>query len=240
VTDDSLTGRLVTANHVLTDYGVLDGFGHVTVREPGADEMLVSRYQSSALVETDDIIRMSLDGTVLGSDDATYSETAIHRAIYRARDDVNAVVHHHAPAVMPFTVTDAEIEPVFHMGAIFRDGVPTFDDYDHAERGRLVVTEAESDRMAAALGDRRAQLLEGHGANVTGATLEEVVVATVYLVMNARYQLAAMDVADAVGGEPRYYDGPEESLDAMVDGVILRPRTVRRMWDHLVAVHGRE
>lgn len=231
VATDDLASGLVTANRILTHEGILDGLGHVTARRPGAEELLVSRYQSSALVTADDIIRMDLDGNVLGSDAETYSETAIHRAIYRARDDVNAVVHHHAPAVMPFTVTEAEIRPVYHMGAIFHDGVPTFDDYDHAQRGRLVVTEAESDRMAAVLDDHRAQLLEGHGANVVGTTLEEAVVATVHFVKNAAYQREAMDI-----GAPRYYDGPPESLDAMVDDVILRPRTVQRLWDHLVAV----
>lgn len=230
VTEDSLAGRLVTANRILTHQGILDGLGHVTARRPGRDELLVSRYQSSALVTADDIIRMDFDGNVLGSDAETYSETAIHRAIYRHRDDVDAVVHHHAPAVMPFTVTDAEIRPVYHMGAIFHQGVPTFDDYDHDQRGRLVVGEAESDRMAAHLGDRRAQLLEGHGANVVGATVEEAVVATLYLVKNAAYQREAMDV-----GEPRYYEGPRASIETMVEDVILRPRTVRRMWDHLVA-----
>jgi ribulose-5-phosphate 4-epimerase/fuculose-1-phosphate aldolase len=231
VTSDSLASRLVTANRILTDQGILDGFGHVTAREPGADELLVSRYQSSALVTEADIIRMDLDGNVLDTEAETYSETAIHRAIYRHRDDVNAVVHHHAPAVMPFTVTDTEIRPVFHLGAVFHEGVPTFDDYDHAARGRLVVGEAESDRMAEVLGDRRAQLLEGHGANVVGETLEEAVVSTVLLAMNAAYQREAMDI-----GEPRFYDGPPESLETMVDDVVLRPRTVRRFWDHLVAM----
>lgn len=230
MTTDSLASRLVTANRILSNEGILDGFGHVTAREPGADEMLVSRYQSSALVTEVDVLRMDLDGTVIGSDEATYSETAIHRAIYRHRDDVNGVVHHHASSVMPFTVTDVEIEPVFHMGAIFHEGVPTFDDYDHGERGRLIVTEAESDRMAAQLGDRRAQLLEGHGANVVGSSVEESVVATVYFVLNAAYQREALDI-----GNPRYYTGPPESIEAMADDVILRPRTVGRMWDHLVA-----
>lgn len=224
---ESLAHRLVTANRILANEGIAGGIGHVSVREPGADEMLISRSRSPSFVTEEDIIRMDFDGNVLGDRNADpYKETVIHRAIYRNRDDVNAVVHHHAPAVMPFTITDVEIKPVFHMGALFHEGVPTFDEYD-LENGRLVVTEDEGERMAAVLADRRAQLLESHGANVTGASLEEGVLATVSLVMNARYQLQA-----ELLGTPRYYTGPEESTRATVEDAILSPLVVERMWEY--------
>lgn len=228
---DGLKSQLVTANHVLTNEGVLDGFGHVTVRHPEHDDrMLVSRYQSSILVEEPDVITMTLDGEIVDDRDVgTYSETAIHRAIYRHRDDVNGVVHHHAPEIMPFAVTGEPIRPTFHPGAIFADGVPLFDDYDHEKRGRMVIGREESDRMAENLGDCRAQLLKGHGANTVGESLKEAVVATIHLVKNAKYQRTAGQV-----GEPDYYTD-EDSVEAITDGVILRPRTVDRAWDHLVA-----
>lgn len=226
--DRDLRDRLAVANRILANEDILGGFGHVSVRPEGAEELYIATYGSASLVEADDIVRMDLDGNVLTEGGAeTYSETAIHRAIYRARDDVDAVVHHHAPPVMPFTFTDIEFNPVFHMAALFADGVPLFDDYDD-ERGRLVVGREESDRMAEVLGDRRAQLLEGHGANVTGTSLEEVVVASKYFVMNAEYQLEGERADD-----PRYYTGPEESVENMIDDVLLRPRTVQRMWNHL-------
>lgn len=233
---DELTERLVTANRILTDEGILDGLGHVTVRHPDHDDrMLVSRYQSSILVEPEDIITMTLDGDIVDDRDVgTYSETAIHRAIYRHRDDVNSVIHHHAPEIMPFTITDAEIKPAFHPGAIFADGVPTFDEYDEYERGRLVVGREESDRMAEVLGDHRAQLLEAHGANNVGSTLKEAVVSTIHFVRNAKYQREAEDLAQGED-EPRYYTHPEVSIQKMQSETMLAPRTVDRMWDHLVA-----
>lgn len=223
-----LVEKLVLANRVLTNEGILDGFGHVSVRPPGEDELLISSYGSAAVVTTDDIVRMDFDGNVLGEDAETYSETAIHRAIYRRRDDVNAVVHHHDPAVMPFTVTDTEIRPVFHMAALFHEGVPVFGEYG-PERGRLIVGREESDRMARQLGDCRAQLLEGHGANVVGSSIKEAVVSAAYLSMNARYQWQAEQL-----GSPRYYTGPEEELREMTEDIVLADRTVGRMWDFLL------
>lgn len=225
---ESLKSKLVTANRILANEGVIQGFGHVSVREPGSDEILISRARSPAFVEEGDIIRMGLDGTVLDDRDVRpYGETVIHRAIYRNREDVNAVVHHHAPAVMPFTVVDTEIKPVFHMAALFADGVPEFSDYD-LQRGRLVVTEDEGERMAENLGGHRAQLLEGHGANVTGKSLEEVIISTMFFVMNAQYQRQALQM-----GEPRYYEGPEESLSNILEEVILAPLSQDRMWEYL-------
>lgn len=135
----------------------------------------------------------------------TYKETAIHRLIYRNRDDVNAVVHHHAPPVIPFTITDVKLRPAFHMGAIFHSGVPTFDAYD-PEFGRLIVSDAEGQRMADVLGDHRAQLLEGHGANVVGSSIEETICSTVYFVKNAQYQFQAEQL-----GDPSFYERPDDS-----------------------------
>lgn len=228
---EELKSQLVTANRVLTNEGILDGFGHVTARHPDHDDrMLVSRYQSSILVEREDIVTMTLDGEIVDDRDVgTYSETAIHRAIYRHRDDVNGVVHHHAPEIMPYAITGEEIKAAYHLGAIFAEGVPVFDDYDHDKRGRMIIGREESDRMAENLGDKRSQLLKGHGANNVGDSLKEAVVATIHFVKNADRQRAAEDV-----GEPDYYTD-EESIEAVTDGVILRPRTVDRAWNHLVA-----
>ncbi|MFC6768284.1 class II aldolase/adducin family protein [Natrinema soli] len=223
-----LKDQLVTANRVLANEGIIEGFGHVSVRHPDGDKLLISRSLSPKLVTRDDIMTMTYDGTIVeNKDKQPYLETVIHRAIYRNRDDVDAVVHHHAPDMMPFVATDTEIKPVFHLAALFHEGVPSFSDYD-TEMGPLIVTEAEGDRMAAALGDKRAQLLENHGANVVGESLKEAVLGTVYLVMNARYQIQAEQL-----GTPSYFDGPQDTLEATVDDVILADISIDRMWSYL-------
>lgn len=225
----SIETDLAMANRVLANEGILDGFGHVSARHPDGDKMVVSAYQSPALVEQDDLIQMALDGRVLTDGvDEVYSETVIHRAIYRRRDDVNAVVHCHAPPLIPFTVTDVEIKPVTHLAAPFHEGVPMFDEYDE-ERGRMVVTEAEGDRMAEELGRRQAQVLKGHGANIVGDSVREATVLTLHLVNNARHQLDAEQL-----GEPDYFTEPLHVVEATARDTVRVPRTIDRAWDYLV------
>ncbi len=225
---ETLKSQLVTANRILAELGILRGFGHVSVREPGSDEMLISCSRSPELVSEGDVMRMALDGTVLDDEDARpYKETVVHRAIYRQREDVDAVVHHHAHEIMPFTVSDVEIRPAYQNGALFADGVPTFSDYDD-EFGQLVVGEAEGDRMAENLGDRRAQLLEGHGANVVGSNVKEAVIATRCFVMNARYQFQA----EQLGGLS-YAERSGESMRSQVEDILLADIAVDRLWEYL-------
>ncbi|MFC7216104.1 class II aldolase/adducin family protein [Saliphagus sp. GCM10025334] len=220
--------QLVTANRILANEGIIQGFGHLSVRHPDGDKMLISRSLSPGLVTEDDVMTMEFDGTIIDNDDdRPYLETVIHRAIYRNYDHVNAVVHHHAQQIMPFAASNTDIKPVYHMGALFHEGVPTFSSYD-TDYGRMVVTEEEGERMAATLGDSRAQLLANHGANVVGADLKEAVLGTMYLVTNAGLQFQA-----ELLGEPNYYDGPEESLRAVVDDVILADIAIDRMWSFL-------
>lgn len=227
---DSLKQQLVTANHILAEEGIIRTFGHVSLREPGTEEILIAGSRSPALVSEADIMRMDLDGTVLEEAAAEpYKETVIHRAIYRHRDDVNAVVHHHAHEVMPFTISETELKPAFQNAALFHEGVPTFSDYDD-EFGKLVVAEDEGDRMAEVLGECRAQLLEGHGANVVGANVKEAIMATKFFVMNARYQYQAEQLES-----PAYYEGPQASIDSMNHDVTLSPIAVDRMWEYLSA-----
>lgn len=221
----NLREDLVTANQILANEGVLDALGHVSVRHPENDSMLVSAYQSPALVESDDLLEMTFEGEVLDDQD-TYSETVIHRAIYRARDDVNAVVHHHAPSIIPFTSSSVEFRSVTHVGALFYDETPTFRDYSN-ERGRMVVGEEEGDRMAATLGGGRAMFLANHGANVVGRSIREAVVVTMHFVNNAQHQLWT-----ELLGSPEYLHDGEEAKRT-VEEVILRPRTVDRVWNYL-------
>lgn len=227
---DSLLDDVVTANHILTNIGFVDAYGHVSARDPDdEDVMIISGYKPPAMVTRDDLVRMTMDGELLTEGvEGIYSENVIHRAIYRARPDVQSVVHGHPPPLIPFTVTDAEVKPVTHQGSPFHEGVPTFSAYDDY-RGRLIVTEEEGDRMAAVLGGRRAQLLKQHGANVVGSTVREATMLSSFLMSEARHQLAAMAV-----GEPDYFTEPEDAIRATVEDTILRPRVVDRAWDYLV------
>ena len=222
----SITERLVTANHIVANENIISGFGHVSVRNPEADTMFISRSLSPAFVTADDILEVTLEGEVLDDERTTYLENVIHRAIYRARPDVNAVIHHHAPEIMPFTVTDVEFRPVFHKGMLFYGGVPKFDAYDE-EHGWLIVTEDEGERMARNLGNHRAQLLEGHGANNVGTSLKELIYTTYSFLLNAQHQIASQDVGEIT------FDPQNEAMVTATEDIELSDVAVDRLWDYL-------
>ena len=224
----SVREKLVMANRILANEGILRGFGHVSVRDPDSDHMLISQSRSPAFVTESDILEVTLDGEVIDDDRTTYIENVIHRAIYRARPDVHAVVHHHAAAIMPFAIADVELRPVFHQGMLFYDGVPTFDDYDR-EGGWLIVTEDEAARLAENLGSHRAQLLRGHGANTVGASLEEVITTTYNFVLNAQHQASAMAI-----GKIAFDPQDDEMARVTTDEIELSSTATERLWEYLV------
>lgn len=227
--DHDIVEELVTANQILANEGILETFGHVSAYDPDSESMYISGSRSPKLVTKDDIIRVSLEGEVLSdSDIRPYTESVIHRSIYQQRCDVHAVIHLHANEIMPFTASETEIRPVYHLGTPFHRGVPKFTDFDN-ELGRLIVTESEGERMAENLGDCNAQLLENHGANVVGRNLKDVTVLTVYFVKNAQHQYRAEQLED-----PSYYTGSEDALKQMAETVRSND-SITRMWDYLVS-----
>src|SRR5437899_9272747 len=103
--------ELVTANRILAREGVVDSFGHVSIRHPDRpDRFLLSRARAPECIEADDLMEFALDGAPVQPGGAKpYAERFIHAAVYAARADVGAVVHHHSPAVIPFSITPAPL-----------------------------------------------------------------------------------------------------------------------------------
>ena len=128
---DDLIEELVTANRILAREGVVDSFGHISVRHPdNPQRYLLSRSRAPDCIEKDDIMEFTLDGTPVDPRGrAPYLERFIHGALYEARPDVMSVVHNHSESVIPFGVTGKKIKPIFHMGARSamrcRSGIPT-------------------------------------------------------------------------------------------------------------------
>jgi HCOMODA/2-hydroxy-3-carboxy-muconic semialdehyde decarboxylase len=181
---------LVLANRVLYARGIVDGFGHVSVRDPRDPErFFLARNMAPALVEVEDVMTFALDGTPLGDPRTPYLERFIHGSIYRARPDVSAVVHSHAPAIIPFgLVRDAVFQPVYHMASFLRGPVPVFEIRDAAgpDNDMLVRDAHQGDALARALGPHAMVLMRGHGSTTVGATLPEAVFRAVYAEANAR------------------------------------------------------
>jgi ribulose-5-phosphate 4-epimerase/fuculose-1-phosphate aldolase len=222
----ALSEDLVAANRILADQGVLDAFGHVSARhDKNPERFVMSRSLAPALITADDLIEYDLDGrgvNVRGRGE--YSERFIHAEIYRARRDVNAVVHAHAPSLIPFGVSSTPLRPVYHMAGFFTETIPIFDIRSVAGMTDMLVKDSGKGRaLAQTLGNRPAVLMRGHGVAIVGPSLPFAVGRSIYLELNARIQLQAM----ALGGGVTYLD-PEEARKVIESG---ENRSYDRAWE---------
>jgi ribulose-5-phosphate 4-epimerase/fuculose-1-phosphate aldolase len=196
VHNPALIEDLVYANRILADQGIVDGFGHVSVRDDkDPNHFLMSRSIAPALVTTKDILEYDREGAPIdAAGSAVYIERFIHAAIYRARPDVKAIVHSHSPAVIPFGVTGTVLRPVFHMGAFLGEGAPIFEIRDAAAgpTDMLISSNKLGDALARALGDHAVVLLRGHGSTAVGSSIQQVVFRAFYTELNAKLQAQAM------------------------------------------------
>jgi HCOMODA/2-hydroxy-3-carboxy-muconic semialdehyde decarboxylase len=187
---DELRYELAIANRMLAHEGVLDAFGHVSVRHPShPNRYLLSRSRGPELVESADILEFTLDSEPLVPPTARlYSERVIHGEIYKARPDVTSVCHHHAPAIMPYAIAGIDIVPVFHLGATAGEKVPMWDQRDDFGDTNLLVIEPEEGRsLARALGPNWMVLMRRHGATVAARSLRECVFRSIYSCRNAEF-----------------------------------------------------
>src|SRR5215813_6575360 len=222
--DPKLIEDLVAANKILVAQGVVDGYGHVSVRDDrDPSHYLMSRALAPELVTAADILEHDLDNNASDAQGrALYLERFMHGAIYKARPDVKAIVHSHSPSVIPFGVSGVPLRPLYHMSAFLAGGVPVFD--IRAASGEmtdmLVRNPALGQALARTLGAAPVVLMRGHGAVAVGGGLPEVVFRAVYTEVNARLQAQAM----ALGGTVTYLD-PEEAkrAQASIAGTIGRP-----------------
>jgi HCOMODA/2-hydroxy-3-carboxy-muconic semialdehyde decarboxylase len=219
--------ELAIANRVLANEGVLDAFGHISLRHPtNPGRYLISRYGAAELMQPDDILELTLDSKpVVPTSARLFSELVIHGAIYQARPDVHSVCHHHAVAVLPYCITGVEMVPVMHLGASLGGKVPFWDSHDEFGDTPLVVTKPEEGAsLARALGPHWMVLLRRHGATVAGRSLRECVFRSVFTCRNAELQSRAM----AMGTISTLSPGEA----AMCSEHSLTPRTLSRTWEY--------
>jgi ribulose-5-phosphate 4-epimerase/fuculose-1-phosphate aldolase len=220
----ALVADLVAANRILAMEGVLDGMGHVSVRLPGRpDRFLLARSMAPELVTAADVMEYDLDGQAIDARGrSSYQERFIHSEIYRARPDVQAIVHCHTPSLIPFAASDVPLRAMYHMAAFVTEGVPVFDIRSAAGPTDLLVKNAPLGRaLAQVLGSKPAALMRGHGAVVVATSIPNVVGRSVYLDINARAQMQAV----ALGGKVSYVEADEARL-RMVD-----PNEYSRAWE---------
>jgi HCOMODA/2-hydroxy-3-carboxy-muconic semialdehyde decarboxylase len=210
--DPQLVEDLVAANRILADHGLLDGWGHVSVRHNGdPNRYLMARGLSAELVTAKDIIEFDLDSRPVDTHglpmSALFTERYIHGEIYKLRPDVTAVVHTHAPSLIPFGVTNVPLKPMYHRSAFISFGIPVFEIRERAGMTDMLIRNPTlGHNLAVVLGSHPAALMRGHGAVITGPSLPRAVGRTIFMALNATLQAQAMSM-----GSPITYMDPEEA-----------------------------
>jgi HCOMODA/2-hydroxy-3-carboxy-muconic semialdehyde decarboxylase len=224
---DQARELVARANRMIANEGVLDAFGHVTMRHPtDPGRYLMSRSRAPELVQPDDILEFTLDSQpVKPTDVRLYGERVIHGGIYQARPDVNAVCHHHAPSILPFCISGMDLKPVYHLGATLGEKVPFWDSRDEFGDTNLIVAKPEEGAsLARALGPNWIVLMRRHGATVAAASLEELTFRTIYTARNAALQIQAHTLGHV---------SPLSSAETRLAGEYnLRPGPVARAWEY--------
>jgi ribulose-5-phosphate 4-epimerase/fuculose-1-phosphate aldolase len=224
--DPALIEDLVTANRILFNQGVVDGFGHVSVRhDKNADCFLLARSMAPGLVGAADLMAFDLASNALNGDGrVAYVERFIHGEIYRTRPDVMSVIHSHSSSVIPFgVVTGVPLRAIFHMGSFLRTGTPIFEIRSVVgQASDMLIRDAKlGEGLARSLGASNVVLMRGHGSTAVGTTLRQAVFRAVYTEINARLQ------AEAIRLGPVTYLSEEEAASASANN----DKHINRAWN---------
>jgi ribulose-5-phosphate 4-epimerase/fuculose-1-phosphate aldolase len=184
---------LVAANRILARHGVLDAYGHVSVRSPADPKrFFMSRSLAPQLVTQADIQEYGADSEPIGDARKPYLERFLHGEMYRQRPDVMAVVHSHSPSVIPFGISKSTLKPVYHMASFLWSGVPVFDIRRERDDNDLLIRDLPlGAALARSIGACNCVLMRGHGMTVVGESIPEAVFRSIYTEMNAKLQMQA-------------------------------------------------
>lgn len=211
--DQERINDLIVGSRILAHHGILDGFGHASVRSAIIpSHFFMTRRMAPALVTKDSIIEFDADSMPIDPSvrstikalnptqgvlvtGAVYGERPIHGEIYRVREDVEAIIHSHCPAVIPFGVSDVPFRPIMHMAGFLPSHTPVFEIRDvHDTGGMLVLSNDVGAALAKSLASAPVVLMRGHGQTVVGRTMKEAVFRAIYAELNARLLMQALQL----------------------------------------------
>lgn len=219
-----IVADLVAANHILFDQGVVDAFGHISVRHDGRpDRFLLARNMAPSRVEAEDIVEFTLDGEAVNANGRkVYLERFIHAEIFRKRPDVIAVVHSHSHSIVPLSVVKGtRLRAMFHMAGFVGQGAPVFEIREAGgDATDLLISNNHLGRALAEHFDGHdIVLMRGHGSTVVGGSIKQAVYRAVYAGFNARYQLQAMQLGDVT----YLTEGESRACVASIEAQVHRP-----------------
>jgi HCOMODA/2-hydroxy-3-carboxy-muconic semialdehyde decarboxylase len=215
--DPEIAVDLVAANHILAHNGVLDSFGHVSVRDPrNPDRYLQMQAVAPRDVTVNDLITFDLDSNAINARGRpVYRERFIHGQIYKMRPDVNAVVHSHSPTVIPFSVTEKPLRAIFHNGHFLGQGTPVWEIRAAVgeENNMLVLSNELGRSLAEKLGSGSVVLMRGHGNAVAGPDLKTTVFRAIYTEVNAKLQMQAVMLGGPITFLNQYEQAKRQNVD---------------------------
>ena len=220
--------HVVSGNRILAREGVVDAFGHISLRHPDRpDRFLLSRSRSPELVTLDDVLEFDMGGEPIDPDGpAVYAERFIHAAIYEARPEIQSVVHNHSHELIPFGVTSNKLRPMIHVAARMGAEIPVWDIREKFGDTNLLVVNLEQGRdLAKALGDNTVALMRGLGCVIAAESIHNAVTTSIYTQVNARLQMQAMQMGEVTYLSP----GEIEAATAMSKATLGRDRA----WEYL-------
>ena len=217
---DELAERLATAARLLHREGHLNYSGHVSARVP--EGLLIHTYDSDrAAVRAEDLLRCTLEGEPVSGRGRPPLEVFIHAEVYRARADVQAVLHTHSELSALFTLADTRLLPMKASAVRWATGIPVHPD------PTLIRTARQGRELARTLGEHQAALLRAHGGVLVAESIEALFVDAIHFDENARAQLQAA----ALGPVRPLTPGELEALDETAE----RERHVTKLWSYYVA-----
>jgi 3-hydroxy-2-methylpyridine-4,5-dicarboxylate 4-decarboxylase len=169
----------------------------------------MARSVAPSDVKASDIMEFDANGNAVGGDTrVAYSERYIHSGIYKARPEIMSVVHGHAPAVIPYSISKVLLKPVYHMSGFLGAGAPVFDIRDaspaNIETDLLVKNPDLGAALARSLGSSAVVLMRGHGFTAVAPSVQVAVFRSVYTVQNAKIESEALRL-----GSPQFLTLPE-------------------------------
>jgi len=208
---DEVLCDLAAASRILYTQGVVDGYGHVSMRHPHSPgHFFMSRAVAPATVVPDDLLEFTLDSVAVNANGRqAFFERFIHGEVYKARPDVNSVIHTHSSGVIPFSVTQTPLRPVFHNASFLHVGVPVWEIRESFGTTKMLVNDGKlGQSLAATLGDKPVALMRGHGNVVVGPNVRVATARAVFTDENARM----LAVALSFGGPVNYVSPGEGAL----------------------------
>jgi ribulose-5-phosphate 4-epimerase/fuculose-1-phosphate aldolase len=223
--------KLVHANRILAEHGVLDAYGHVSIRhESRPDCFLMACSRSPEFVTESDILEFDLNCNPVNPETRPlYGERPIHGSIYAARPDVQAVIHNHAPEILPYSVNRSmRLRPLIHSAACMGTTIPVWDiRLKFGDTNMLVLNLEQGRDLANCLGSNAMVLMRGHGSTIVGRRIEDAVMVAIYACLNARIQMAASQS----GPPPQFLTEGEIELTREV---FYSEISINRAWDYWV------